>query len=357
MKLKQTLEKKVKTMLKTLTGVDENYEMYLFTSARSALFSFFLDIDYTKESTKILIPDYVCNVVERSIRQAGYNNIIFYKIDDNLLPFETDLYNKIIDHKPDIVVLAPIFGSYGERYYNLMKKIHEFHPMIILDFAQELETTIPPFVSAAITSFNKKSINGFFGGVLIINKEQIRNYQINLEKLSLNEEFFFLKLFFSTEVFFPLPLFQKNEFSEKNYQKFDYSFCRHVPYRITNKEISIISLVIALWEIKKIKKYMKIREKNFTLIKKWLTSQKDVTVIETDHIIHSPYIPIKVGNPETISSLYPWLAGKNLKLKFPYGKDSNPDDSEKRNLFAIESGFKEIRQDIDKEGRHKQNKK
>lgn len=345
MSLKQRIEKKVKASIKTLTGMNEDYEVYLLTSARSSLFSLFQALNYNREGTKILIPDYVCNIVEKSIRLAGFKNIIFYKIDDNLLPDETDLNYKIKSLKPDIVVFAPIFGSYGKTYYNLIKKTHEYHPLIILDFAQDLEITIPPFVSVAITSFNKKSINGFFGGVFIINKKQLINLQINLKKLSPLEELYFFKLFFTNKILSIYTLFQKNEFIGDNYQKFDYSFCREEPYRITNKEISFISLMIALKEIKKIHRYKKIRKKNYAIIKKWLISQNDIILIETDHISQSPYIPIKVENPKTIFLLYRWLVGKNMKLKLPYGKNSNPDESEKKNLFAIECGFEEINPD------------
>ena len=99
--------------------------------------------------------------------------------------------------------------------------------------------------------------------------------------------------------------------------------------------------------MKKIPKYQKIREKNYTIIKKWIASQKDVSIVETNQISHSPYIPIIIENPETISLLHRILAEKNIKLKMPYGKDSNPNESEKRNLFAIESGFKDLSRNFD----------
>lgn len=343
MLFKKQIEKKIKKIIKTLTGINDNFEVFLLITARSSLFSFFQSLNNDQERTIILIPDYVCNIVEKSIRNAGYKNIIFYKIDDNLLPNEEDLENKIKQFFPDIVVFAPIFGSYGETYYQLMKKTHEYGPMIILDFAQDFEITIPAFVSVAVTSFNQKSINGFFGGVLIINTKLLKNYQKNFKKLSIREEYNYLKIYVSRKILSLFKKFMKNKHRPIRNKIFDYSFCQEGPYRFTQNEISFISLIVALIEIKKIKKYYKIREKNYEIIKKWLDSHNGIILIETNHINHSPYIPIKVENPETISQLYEWLVDKRMKLKLPYGKDSNINKSEKESLFAIETGFYKIK--------------
>jgi hypothetical protein len=343
---KHGFERRVKKLIRNLTGINENFEIFLVTSGRSSFFSFFEGLDSNREKTKILIPDYVCNVVERSIRQAGFSTLIPYKINDNLLPDETDLARAIECHKPDIVVFAPIFGSYGESYYNLMKKTSECGAILILDFAQDLEITIPSFVSVAITSFNRKSINGFFGGVLIINKMQISNYSLKLKGMSFSDEALFFKLFFLQGLDFLKSSFRKNEHITGNTQKFDYSFCKEDPYTISDKEISFISLIVAFFEMRKVRLYRQIREKNYRVISKWLGMQKGVFIVETDHVAYSPYIPIRVEKPEIVDSLSQDLRSRNLTLKFPYGKETAPDTSQKKNLFAIESGFHTINSDV-----------
>ncbi len=350
MKLKQLLETKIKNKIAHLINVDQSYDIFLFSSCRSSIYSFFDLLNYSREMTKILLPDYVCNVVEKSIVLAGFKNILYYEINDNLLPNKSDLFSKIDLYNPEIVVFAPIFGSYGEEYYNIIKLVSESqnHPLILLDFAQDIDIPLPSFVDAAVTSFNKKSINGFFGGALIVKKNLPLKNPVKVKKISIYDEWIYLRHFLLdfllkrisrilSILFINEKSIQVVEF-EKN---FEYSYCKTPPYLITNDEITFISSIVALFELSKIKKYQEIRKKNYSIIKKYINGIKGVKVIETERMFHSPYVPIYVEDQKDFLILLSLIDCKKVRWKNPYAKNSNPHDSFKVYLYAIILGYKE----------------
>ena len=343
MTFNQFLLKKIKDSIVEITHIDNSYEILFYTNGRSAIYTFFNALEKFQRRNIILLPDYVCNVVEKSIRLAGCRNIIFYKITHTLLPDEEDLFLKINEFQPDVIVFAPIFGSYGEKYIKIMKKVStsKKKPVIVLDFAQDLNIKLPSFIDVSITSFNKKSINGFMGGVLIAKKNILSKYTVKMVPLNVIEESIFCLLFLKSVLSLAYHKMSVS-FKEPLVQKYDYSECKNMPFLISNKEISIISSVIAIFELKKLTKYEKIRKNNLFSINEILSTIHGIQLIQTERLEFSPYIPFYIENNEAKPEIINLIYKTKIRIKFPYSKEMDPDESMKNDLYVLENGFKKI---------------
>ena len=90
--LKRLLERKLIGKIRRIIGIDYGYKIFLLSSGRSALYTFFSSYDYPKRQITLLLPNYLCNVVEKSASMAGIQNIVFYNIDEMHRYFSIQLH-------------------------------------------------------------------------------------------------------------------------------------------------------------------------------------------------------------------------------------------------------------------------
>ncbi|HOS82953.1 MAG TPA: hypothetical protein PK445_09540 [Methanolinea sp.] len=338
--LREKFEKIIKNKILNILYLNDEYDIYLVSSARSAIFCFFNSIKNKK--SVVLIPNYVCNVIYKAIEETGVSQIVLYDVTDNLLPNLQDLKNKNDIFRPDIILFAPIFGAYSKEFINIMKITSEFsnRPKIFLDFAQDFDAPIPKFVDIGVSTFNKKTINGFFGGILIIKKKDYSISTINLEHNSIKDELQYLKLLISMFISSIIDKRNKNNFSFND--NYDYSYCKYFPYTINNFSISIVSILYNLLALSKFYSHRKIRTKNFYYINQALNNIEDMKIIIHERTKFSPFIPIIIKNKKALKKLKIFADKNKILIKNPYSKPNNKDESFKNYLFALENPFKKL---------------
>lgn len=101
----------------------------------------------------VILPDYLCSSIAQVLIEKKINNT-FYKVTENLLPDENDLFEKI--KEPKVVLLIVYFGLVSVKH--VAKKIKEYSPesVVILDDVQNFYgTEYYSFADYRFTSYRK----------------------------------------------------------------------------------------------------------------------------------------------------------------------------------------------------------
>lgn len=86
----------------------EDSERNYYATGRTCLYAILRSIaDASKKRRKILMPDYICTSVTKTVKEAGWD-FTFYQIKENLLPDEKSLSDALSREK--IVLLVNYFG-------------------------------------------------------------------------------------------------------------------------------------------------------------------------------------------------------------------------------------------------------
>ena len=173
------------------------YVFTVFFSGRVSLFQLASTLKNNKKSQIALLPDYVCNVLFRAFRMAGWK-VILYETDKF---FEANLSNikeMIEKYAPGVLVGASVFGSSGllDSLSNdsLVRILKEKKVDVVLDLAQDVRLVEKlPADSAsvhAVFSFNDKSFLGAMGGGVLSSCEIVSESV----KLSFQQVFMLYKM-------------------------------------------------------------------------------------------------------------------------------------------------------------------
>lgn len=138
-----------------------------FKSGRSALSAVFRALAGRAGVSKVLVPDYICNVVPRAVTLAGLRAVV-YKTNDSFEPVLADLDAKLRVPEIGAVVLASLFGA-DNTGHDLITHIRFRRPSIyiVLDDCQNLVLNRHVSVdkrTVIIFSFNGKTVRGAMGG-------------------------------------------------------------------------------------------------------------------------------------------------------------------------------------------------
>lgn len=320
----------VKSKLRTIYG---DFDVTLVSSGRSALYAFFIHIKNFKElrdKNEVLIPNYICNVVDKAVIHSGLVPIR-YDTDEYFRPVVKDLRVKI-STKTLAVVFAPIFGSFDEVFVQatgLVKSSSD--AFIVYDNAQCVDCKPPPDTDAVILSFNDKDIWGVMGGALLIKRKRF-NSKFEPEKLSLFEEFRYLLEFFK-KMSKILKKESPSVISRLNRWHFEHSTCSRFPYTLNKKAISKISLTFVSLGLNELESYKNKRKENYDAFKNWCKRLKNIKIIETKNVSTSPFIPLLVvGNVQEVLSTF---SNFRVQIKLPYAINGDPKSSVRSNVIAM----------------------
>lgn len=225
-----------------------------------------------KKNSTVLIPEYICNVVDKSFDDSY--KIIRYKLDEN---FEPDM---------DVLLglLASLYGSgcfmnslnnEGSKLYEIIKKRKI---EVVIDFAQDFYQIYKILTNNCnyhyVFSFNDKSFMGAMGGIIISNV----NFSDDTEKkkLGMKKNIILVKRYFFKFLFCKVPYFKrlrdKRRINLPREDSFEFSYCNVFPYTYDNYRISNFQVFLALLGVFRLKNYKKKKRKfienNFNYINK-----------------------------------------------------------------------------------------
>jgi len=201
-------------------------------------------------STTAIVPEYICNVVQRAFIEAGYN-IITYKCDDFFEP-DMDHIKHIGNLYPSaILCLAPIYGADGGlsciasvsiQEWMAKNKIH-----LILDLCQDFSRAIScknlNFTNISIvTSFNNKTFPGLMGALVY---SSVNDASYRLPSYSENVKLSSMWCINTISNFLNSLLRFKTK-SKIEFHRFDYSFCSSYPYTFKHSGAAKIQIAIGL---------------------------------------------------------------------------------------------------------------
>lgn len=252
---KKILKKKILIQITNTSLVDSHF----FSSGRAAIKSIG-DCIYDNDNDNILIPEYLCNVVQSAL-EASSCRCTTYPLNNDLEPDILFLVEKIKSGNYNGVVIAPIFGSQcGLNWWlspQAIKLVNTCKINLIFDFCQDISlekkfNILNVYKKAYIVfSFNDKSIPGLMGGLLIGNNLS------NIQKVNISiKQSIEIRLHAILKV---INLFRPSDKVRES--KYDYSYCKRFPYTHDAIEISGYQLVLAFLGLNALDKYNRKKSK------------------------------------------------------------------------------------------------
>jgi len=310
----------IKKLLKNKIPIDNNKVTFMF----SGRVSINVLAKKFRKNAKVLIPDYICNVVDKAFEEAGYT-IIRYKLKENFEPNIQEIIDCIEKNKIDILLFASLYGSdrFLDTVYNQNSKLCEVinsnQIEVIIDFAQDFyrinNLKLEQRNHHYIFSFNDKSFMGAMGAIIISNRDFSN---IKYEKLLFKQHIFLLKSYIIKILNCKTPWLLKNyqrirRRKIKNISKleYEYSTCKVFPYQYNNYSVSNIQIFFALIGILQLNKYYKNQYEFLTDHREVLTmygskTSAYVVVNDTNKIKNKIKKPYSYYNDE-FTSKYPKL--------------------------------------------------
>ena len=307
-----------KKQITNILGCKEHNTYFIF-SGRVAIN---LIARKNKKHGKVLIPEYICNVVDKAFIKEGYT-VIRYPIDDNFEPSFEKIKEIILKEKIDIILFVSLYGS--GKWINTIKEESLFLKLIrakdiklILDLAQDLSLINQfkeklPMKTYIISSFNFKSIPNIMGGI-IITKEKL---DIQYKKLEFKNKFIIFKMFIINyldckhkKLLEKYKRFRNINNSSVIDDSYEYSECTIFPYQFEHYKPTFLQQYLAYIGIKKLDKYnkKKLQFLNTIKVKKTPFYKTATYVICDNNVSDSDRLkkPYAINNqPNT--SIYPEL--------------------------------------------------
>lgn len=316
---------------------NKNFDFVAEFSGRVALYRLAQVISDNDARRVALIPDYICNVVNIALEQAGFE-VQSYAIDNKFEPNRSEIEKRILeDDGVGVFLTASVYGSsaflhelHDEDFRELVfqRNIH-----VIVDLCQDI-TLIDHLPAgygenlSSVISFNDKSIPGVMGGGILTQLdipsstrrpslyEVIQLYGLLLRKLAM----YVLDHSPNAKRIYE-ALLRGSEKADSHPARFSYSYCRRFPYLIEDVGIARIQIITALIFMGLIDK-INMKKRNFAL-----TCPKKV---KTQHYETSPYL--------VVSSFV--KMHEKRKRKAPYAIHEHPEQSLRGDLKIIHNkGF------------------
>ena len=280
-----------------------------------------------KDKGTVLIPEYICNVVDKAFEESGYQ-IVRYKLKKD---FEPDIDNivKLIDKNSiDILLVASLYGSgkfmdvLNDHTSEIFSKITQQNIQVFIDFAQdfyriyELDLSYPHY--HYIFSFNDKSFMGMMGAMVVSDYDLS---DLSYKRLSVKQNIFLFKNYLQklASCYLPLLITIYRFFRTKGDQNlsearqgFEFSYCKTFPYTFINYKVSSMQIFFAWIGIVFLNLQLK---KKISFIKKYKTNIQQTRYVNT-------------------AAYCIWKGDKDIarKYKSPYAKHSDPYSSMYPNL-------------------------
>ena len=302
----------------------QGYSFFPKFSGRVALLELAKVLRQNSKESIALFPEYVCNIVPRSLTDAGWK-IESYKVDEKLEANWTYLIDRMNKGDIGLLVGVSVFGSSGLlddiKNKENIEKLRLFGVKVIIDLAQDIRLIkkLPEYgndIISSLVSFNDKSFQGIMGGGIVTNF----NFKNSYKKIDTKSLYILYKSYF----FKNIQNFLKNRYKNneiKGKLKFEYSNCNKFPFRLSdNYKTTKLQLICAFQGILMIKKYE--RKKLYFLLKN--------NHLETRFASSAAYLII-INN---------YKQEKNRKKKFSYAVEQQPEFSINPNEIILHNkGF------------------
>lgn len=298
-------------------------------SGRVALFTLASQLRKVSNSSVALLPDYLCNVVERAFAMAGWE-IVKYRTNELLEPDWHELLDAIEHQKVGVLVGASVFGSSGLLNFLsdllMQEELRKRGVIVVVDLAQDiclidkLPLDCADFVHAVV-SFNDKSFPGAMGGGILSEWEQIRSLSLDSPPRAEAERLYFwfaAKLLDSLRRMLLVWLKGLGKFSSNieraPISRYDYSFCRDYPFRIEYRKPIKLQLIMAIIGIYSLP-YLRQKKKKFLSLN-----------LHTPTQFAESAAYLIIDKTKTFEALVQGTT-RSRKLKPPYAIEGNPNSS------------------------------
>jgi len=310
-------------------------EIIYYKSGRAAISGTLTTLKNIKPNyRKILLPDYICDVVYKASENAGFL-IESYKTNDSFSPLWNELLFLIQGNSNVVVLLASMFGRVNTDQKHI-DEIFNSNPntFIIADECQHLVSR--PFIKyrpnmAIIFSFNKKTIPGLMGGGVCISNSFSMHIKPNKLKIIKGTELngrLFLHLIKEILLYFRLFLGKPIPFNIDS-PKYEYSEFKNILYDCTPHEIAKISLIKGWVLFRQINKIEQLRLNNYKII-----LRKMKTVLMRPNMLdqnRSVFIPLKKNSLKINWSQF-------VFIKKPYALINEHESTEKE-IYCLKNSI------------------
>jgi hypothetical protein len=316
-----TSRRKTQNKLAAYWVKNHKYVEFAF-SGRIAIYHILTNNPF-KRNKVVLIPEYICNVVNLACIKAGYT-FIEYEQNDNLKPNLEQIIELLQVHKPDAIIFASVYGSDFLANELLSDKslrdtIRLNNTLIIYDLCQNAllinsEIGAQDLSYVAVGSFNDKVIPGIMGAVICSNLKfvQLEN-RIDFKKSYILFRWLLRKTISPSQITNKKPIDSE----------FEFSVCKDFPYDFSQEAASHLQLAYASVLLK--------NSLDEILIKRFLNLYSLKSTIER--------LPFQEKSPFIVSN----QSINGLILKKPYAQWNDRNNSKRpsliiyNNLSAINS--------------------
>lgn len=309
-------------------------ELRLFKSGRSALSAICEALSRELPGCKVLVPDYICNVVPRAVTRAGLKAGT-YRTTERFELDERDLEAKLADATVGAVVLASLFGADNTSAARV-EWIRQVRPdvFIVLDDCQNLVLNRPVPAdprTVVVFSFNGKTIQGAMGGGVVFDGAALnlqapprdRRRELRLE---VAVWMVFLKQCWER---WAGRLQQLRGCRQWKAPSVEYSHAvGRIHYDMEVQRIAKLSLVRALLELRRAPLTEARRKEQFAALRGFLDRTGAGELVETAYPERAPFVPVKLRDSSLLTRL-PW--------KGPYAVEGDPTRSARPGLVCFKN--------------------
>jgi hypothetical protein len=228
------------------------FEFHPEFSGRTALLAVGAGFRERARGKVALIPDYICNVVQSALEQAGLE-VCTYSTDDAFEPDEEEITALVSSGKVGVLVTANVFGSSAllgwlkrDRIRDLIRStcVH-----VIVDLCQDISLVreLPEGYGeqlAAVVSFNDKSFFGVLGGGILAQQwKPVAAGRLSWRLTTALYRMLWSKVRAHIRSACPSDKRVPNVPSSK---QFEYSYCADFPYTLERRQPAKLQLILAL---------------------------------------------------------------------------------------------------------------
>lgn len=279
----------------------------------------------------IILPEYICNIVNRAFSGVNYN-IISYRCNEDFDINLNEIKKIAKDNRGAILLLAPIAGAEcGQSWITSAegrgwRKDNDI--FLIFDLCQDIsriysEDFVGEVNFALLSSFNNKSFAGIMGAMVISDV-----VSLSPEKASWLDFWVVCKTFIFKILERPSQYLKSKFFKIKikvanTSNVFEYSYCSTLLYNFDHDGIVRLQLSIGAAGMLMIKIYTK--------IKRSYINQKFLNPVNSPYWLTSCYVRLKDG-------------GDLFRIKLPYALDGEPKKSLRPDGFLVHfKGFDDLK--------------
>lgn len=292
-----------------------------FKSGRSALSAVFEALAREQRGLQVLVPDYICNVVTRSVNGAGLEAVSYRTTEGFEVDLE-DLLEKLAKPSVAAVVLASLFGSQNtsQTIVDRIRKARE-DVLLVLDDCQNLllnHAIIPDARTVVVFSFNMKTIAGAMGGGVCLREKGLDLQRPEAHWLRDFRLECAVAMVFLRQVCLRVWRGIRGLLGRQVYDPpgLEYSQATgRIHYDMVPQRIARLSLVRAIIGMRAAAETESMRKRNFEELRSFLQRTGAGEIVPTPCPASAPFVPVRLIKPAFLTQV-PW--------KGPYALEGDP---------------------------------